>query len=107
MPERPGGMVIGRILHSTASFVEMGLVHEVLQANQMQPYTHQLCQKLIAAGPTALSLTKQLINDVEHCQLDNSIMEKTASWLTAVADNVEGQRRYKRISAKTTSYLAR
>ncbi len=70
---------------------DIGLVHEVLADNQLQNYTNQLCQKLIQAGPGALSRTKQLVDDVAHCQLDNTIKARTATWLTEVRDTAEAR----------------
>jgi methylglutaconyl-CoA hydratase len=36
---------------------DMGLVHDVLEDNQLQHYAIELCQKLIAAGPCSLART--------------------------------------------------
>ena len=70
---------------------EVGLIHEVLAEYQLQSYVSELCQQLIAAGPCALARTKQLIDDVAYCQLDNTINKITATWLTEVGDTAEAK----------------
>ncbi len=70
---------------------DLGLVDEILQQKQLQSIANKLSANFISAAPHALALTKQLINDVAHHELDNTLLYKTIGWLIEAQSSTEAK----------------
>lgn len=71
----------------------LGLVHEVCEADDLDPNIHKLLESFMLAAPSALSECKRLIRDVAGKPIDAQIISDTISRLAiqrATADGREG-----------------
>jgi methylglutaconyl-CoA hydratase len=69
----------------------IGLVHEIVAADELQAYADELAQALAAGGPCALTRTKELLAAVSSAPLDSNMMFKTAEWIAEVRQTTEAR----------------
>lgn len=69
----------------------IGLVHEVVEASNLQTRLHHISESLIAGGPCALTRTKELIDGVAAAPLDEELVQKTAEWIAEVRKTPEAK----------------
>jgi methylglutaconyl-CoA hydratase len=65
-------LLTGRIFGASEAF-HLGLVTEVVPAEQLMPRVHQLCEALLQNSPASLRATKQLLNRYSKAELDTQI----------------------------------
>jgi methylglutaconyl-CoA hydratase len=69
-------LLTGRIFDSAEGY-RLGLVNEIVGADQLMNRAHELAQQLMENSPTSLRLTKKLINGFISPQLDSQIEQAT------------------------------
>jgi len=69
----------------------MGMVHEVTTAEQLDAVVAQQVRQLIANGPQAVRLCKQLVRDVAHQANTQSLRDDTAKRIADIRASAEGQ----------------
>jgi methylglutaconyl-CoA hydratase len=65
-------LLTGRIFSADEAF-RIGLITEVVAADQLQPRVQQLCQVLLQNSPASLVATKRLINSFGAAELNEQI----------------------------------
>jgi methylglutaconyl-CoA hydratase len=74
-----------------ATAFRLGLVSEVVAAEQLDAAVQQLAATLCANGPNAVRECKQLVQDVAGRALDAALIEDTAARIARVRASVEGR----------------
>ena len=69
----------------------IGLVHEVVEANNIQKCLNKITNALIAGGPCALTRTKELVDQIATVPLDDTLIQKTAEWIAEVRKTPEAK----------------
>ena len=84
----------------------IGLVHEVVQENNLLERLNKITDSLIAGGPCALTRTKELIDGVTTVPLDDDLIQKTTEWITEVRKSPEAKEGISAfIQKRTVSWL--
>ena len=71
--------------------LKLGLVHEVVEEDELNACTDSLCETLIENGPEAVSEAKKLIEEVSRGKIDDKMIEKTAEWIARLRASDEGK----------------
>ena len=69
----------------------IGLVHELLAPDELDPALARMVQALAAGGPDALGETKRLIRAVVGRPVDDALVADTAARIAAARASAEGQ----------------
>ncbi len=64
--------------------LEIGLVHEVVEEDQLHQAVGALAEALLAGGPQAQAAAKALIRDMAGQSINNSLVEETARRIAAL-----------------------
>ncbi len=75
---------------SAAEALRIGLLHQIVEEDQLQATGDKLCRQLLQNGPQALREAKQLICDVAGRPIDQSLIEMTASRIAIIRAGAEG-----------------
>jgi methylglutaconyl-CoA hydratase len=70
---------------------ELGLVHEVVAADALEPAIDRLAAHLLDAGPAALAATKRLLADVVEKPQDDVLLAATAKCIADARVSPEGR----------------
>lgn len=70
---------------------QLGLVHGVFKADQLQAGVDQLCDVLVANGPAAMRAAKDLIRLVARRPLDDGLVAETARRIAEIRVSPEGR----------------
>lgn len=70
---------------------KIGLLHQVVNANELQSTGYSTAESIKKNGPQALSATKQLLNDL--CPINENIISKTATFLATICNSKEARER--------------
>lgn len=76
---------------SAAEALRIGLLHQVVSAEELEQTGSAICQQLLQNGPQALSEAKQLIRDVTGRPIDAELIEMTAERIAAIRATDEGR----------------
>ena len=71
--------------------LKLGLVHEVVEEDQLNACTDSLCETLVQNGPDAVNEAKKLIEEVLRGKIDDKMIEKTAEWIARLRASDEGK----------------
>lgn len=69
----------------------LGFVHELCQIDEIDTTVERLARHLSAAGPQALAITKQLLDEVAGRAIDATLMMHTATLIAQVRASAEGR----------------
>ena len=69
----------------------IGLVHEVVEASNLQKCLNKITDSLLAGGPCALTRTKELVDQIATVPLDDTLIQKTAEWISEVRKTPEAK----------------
>lgn len=76
---------------SAARAAQLGLVHEVVPAEQLDAQVAQIVAALVANGPAAVRACKQLVKDVAGRSMDSTLRDETARRIADIRASVEGR----------------
>jgi methylglutaconyl-CoA hydratase len=76
---------------SAAEAHRIGLVHEVVAAEQLDAKVHEIAGALVTAGPEAAKATKQLVQDVAGHEITHGLINRTAEAIADVRVSDEGR----------------
>jgi methylglutaconyl-CoA hydratase len=76
---------------SAAEALRTGLVHEVVQAEELQPRVAQLAQSLVNAGPEAVKACKKLLHDVAGHEISAGLVRRTVEGIADIRASDEGR----------------
>ncbi len=71
--------------------LRIGLLHQVVEAEQLEPTGAAICQQLLQNGPQALTEAKRLIRDVVNRPLTAELQKITAERIAAIRASDEGR----------------
>ncbi|MDH3455098.1 MAG: enoyl-CoA hydratase-related protein, partial [Desulfuromonadales bacterium] len=74
-----------------AEAYRLGLVHEVVQAEELAKYADKLCQRLLKNGPQAMASVKALVSEVALGFLDDDLIADTAERIAETRASAEGR----------------
>ncbi len=74
-----------------AEAARIGLVHEVVTADALDPKVAQIVQALVAASPNAVRVCKQLIHDVAGRDIDKDLVNETVFGIADIRATDEGR----------------
>ena len=69
----------------------MGMVHEVCAAEKLDAVVAQHVSQLVANGPQAVRLCKQLVRDVAHQPNTTTLRDETAKRIADIRASAEGK----------------
>ena len=69
----------------------LGLVHEVVEAEDLQPRAEALSRTLLSNGPNALAAAKRLVADVAVAAPDDNLFADTAERIAELRASAEGR----------------
>lgn len=70
---------------------EIGVVHDVVAASELQQGAEKLLATLLGNGPQAVLAAKRLIRDVAGRAIDDGLLQLTAERIAAIRVGAEGQ----------------
>ncbi|MBL8697766.1 MAG: enoyl-CoA hydratase/isomerase family protein [Alphaproteobacteria bacterium] len=70
---------------------QLGLVHGVFMADQLQAGVDRICDVLVANGPAAMRAAKDLIRLVARTPLDDALVAETARRIADIRAGAEGR----------------
>ena len=70
---------------------QLGLVSEVVKAENLDPKVDEIITTLLANGPTAIKSTKQLVLDVSGKPIEQDLIDQTCKTIAAIRVSNEGQ----------------
>jgi methylglutaconyl-CoA hydratase len=76
---------------SAARAAQLGLVHEVVPAEQLDAQVAQIVAALVANGPAAVKACKQLVKDVAGRPMDATLRDETARRIADIRASAEGR----------------
>lgn len=76
---------------NAAEALRIGLVHQVVTADQLDSAVTALTQALISASPAALASCKQLLHDVAGHALDSALIAHTVQGIASIRASIEGR----------------
>jgi methylglutaconyl-CoA hydratase len=74
-----------------AEAYRIGLVHDIVEEEELDATVLALVRRVLAAGPAALTAAKRLITDVSNRPLDDALVAETAGRIAAIRVTPEGQ----------------
>ena len=69
----------------------IGLVHDIVEADELQGAIGGMLAKLYSSGPKAMAAAKQLIPLAAHANIDPALLDETARRIAAIRATPEGQ----------------
>jgi methylglutaconyl-CoA hydratase len=69
----------------------VGLVHEVVAANELDAKVAELTRALVSASPNALRACKRLVQDVAACEIDDDLVARTVAGIADIRASAEGK----------------
>ncbi len=76
---------------SSAEAHRIGLLHEIVEPDQLNPRISLLLADLYCGGPNAIVAAKQLIRRVAHAEVGEALVEETADTIAAIRATAEAQ----------------
>jgi len=76
-------MVSGE-LFGAATALRIGLIHEICEIEELDNVVIRLAGEYLKAGPKAIHECKQLIQDISHKTIDDTLLNETASRIARV-----------------------
>jgi methylglutaconyl-CoA hydratase len=76
---------------SAAEAHRIGMVHEVVSADQLDAKVAELTQALVSASPTAVRSCKMLVNEVAGRDIDAALIAKTVEGIADIRSSAEGK----------------
>jgi len=76
-------MVNGELFDAATAY-RIGLIHEICEINELDSVVNRLAGEYLKAGPKAIHECKQLIQDVSHKTIDDTLLTETASRIARV-----------------------
>ncbi len=70
---------------------QLGLVHEVVEAQDLDAKLDSIVESLLAAGPAAQSAAKELIRVVSHKPIDDGLIQDCAQRIARIRASGEGR----------------
>ena len=71
--------------------MRLGLVNEVCEHNELDQYVNNFVNSLLNNSPAAIAASKQLIREVSHTAIDNSLIKHTSERIAVIRVSTEGQ----------------
>lgn len=69
----------------------VGLVHEVVPADALDAKVNELTQALVSASPNAVTVCKQLVQDVADKDIDSALIARTVAGIADIRASAEGK----------------
>ncbi|HZY18781.1 MAG TPA: enoyl-CoA hydratase/isomerase family protein [Ramlibacter sp.] len=76
---------------SAAEAHRIGLVHEVVAADQLDARMHDITASLVSAGPEAVKACKQLLHDVAGQEITAGLVRRTVEGIADIRTSDEGR----------------
>jgi len=76
---------------SAAQALQMGLLHEVVEADQLDDAVEALLGEILKGGPEAQAAAKQLVADVAFEPINKALISETAQRITDIRASDEGK----------------
>jgi methylglutaconyl-CoA hydratase len=76
---------------SAAEAHRIGMVHEVVSADQLDAKVAELTQALVSASPNAVRSCKMLVNEVAGRDIDAALIAKTVEGIADIRSSTEGK----------------
>jgi methylglutaconyl-CoA hydratase len=76
---------------SAAEAHRIGMVHEVVSADQLDAKVAELTQALVSASPNAVRSCKMLVNEVAGRDIDAALIAKTVEGIADIRSSAEGK----------------
>lgn len=76
---------------SAAEALRIGLVHEVVKAEQLDATVAALTQALVSAGPEAMKACKKLLHDVAGQEITAGLVQRTVEGIADIRASDEGR----------------
>jgi methylglutaconyl-CoA hydratase len=75
----------------TEQAVTLGLIDEAVEGSQLNNHITQLITALLKNSPAAMQASKQLVQDIEHRPIDDTLIKKTYEQIADIRLSKEGQ----------------
>ena len=75
----------------SAQAYRIGLLHDIVELDQLNPRIGHLLADLYCGGPNAIVAAKQLIRRVAHAGISETVVEETAGTIAAIRATAEAQ----------------
>jgi methylglutaconyl-CoA hydratase len=76
---------------SAAEAHRVGLVHEVVAANELDAKVVELTNALVSASPNAVHACKRLVQDVAEREIDDALVAHTVAGIADIRSSAEGK----------------
>ncbi len=76
---------------SAAEAHRVGLVHEVVAANELDAKVAELTSALVSASPNAVRACKRLVQDVAEREIDDALVAHTVAGIADIRSSAEGK----------------
>ncbi len=76
---------------SAAEAYRVGLVHEVVAANELDAKVAELTSALVSASPNAVRACKRLVQDVAEREIDDALVAHTVAGIADIRSSAEGK----------------
>ena len=76
---------------SAAEAHRVGLVHEVVAANELDAKVAELTSALVSASPNAVHACKRLVQDVAEREIDDALVAHTVAGIADIRSSAEGK----------------
>ena len=76
---------------SAAEAHRIGMVHEVVSADQLDAKVAEITQALVSASPNAVRSCKMLVNEVAGRDIDAALIAKTVEGIADIRSSTEGK----------------
>ncbi len=76
---------------SAAEAHRVGLVHEVVAANELDAKVVELTNALVSASPNAVRACKRLVQDVAEREIDDALVAHTVAGIADIRSSAEGK----------------
>jgi methylglutaconyl-CoA hydratase len=83
---------------------ELGLLHEVVEIDELDEVIERFAAKLLANGPEAIKASKQLIQHIDERPLDDHLISQTSELIAQLRVSEEGQAGLKAFFDKKVPY---
>jgi methylglutaconyl-CoA hydratase len=90
-------------LFSAETAQQLGLIHELVDPEQLSTAADRFCDLLLQNNPAALTAAKQLIRTVANQPINAELVEYTAKEIAAIRVSDEGQANLKAFFSKLHS----
>ncbi|MDT0594187.1 enoyl-CoA hydratase/isomerase family protein [Glaciecola petra] len=69
----------------------IGLISETVSEEELDEEINAIVDKILKNGPNAVSLSKSLVNEIQHLPINNNLMDMTSHTIANARTSVEGQ----------------